>query len=275
MWAPGLAGFQGVSREAEQQIAAMLVQAGGLANLPKRDRIEVRRGSSYSLPAFSKGGHDWNRFSLLESIAAAYGLVGQKTSGEWSATTDTRQSSFNPKLRFPDFKKVLIYRGTGTSAKQTATNVDVEDMLNTGDCSRDVWLEWGDMVEIPEADHPVEEPWPGLSDKDATSLIECVTRQVTVIIKGESTTLKLAPAFTPATRYPDDARRTFVHASFMLRSVLDNSKLVRVSSDLSRVKVTRHDPVTKKTVEWVVDCTSPDQANLWLRDGDVIEVPEK
>jgi hypothetical protein len=24
-----------------------------------------------------------------------------------------------------------------------------------------------------------------------------------------------------------------------------------------------------------VDCTSPDQANLWLRDGDLIEVPEK
>jgi len=66
-----------------------------------------------------------------------------------------------------------------------------------------------------------------------------------------------------------------IHASFMLRSVLDNSKLVRVSSDLSRVKVTRMDPETKKKQEWVIDCTKPEQADLWLRDGDVIEVPEK
>jgi hypothetical protein len=56
---------------------------------------------------------------------------------------------------------------------------------------------------------------------------------------------------------------------------LDNSKLVRVSSDLSRVKVTRADPATKKTTEWTVDCTNPKDSDLWLRDGDVIEVPEK
>ena len=61
----------------------------------------------------------------------------------------------------------------------------------------------------------------------------------------------------------------------MLHSVLDNSKLVRVSSDLSRVKVTRQDPLTKKTTEWTIDCTNSDTDNLWLRDGDVIEVPEK
>ena len=60
----------------------------------------------------------------------------------------------------------------------------------------------------------------------------------------------------------------------MLRSVLDNSKLIRVSSDLSRVKVTRQDPLTKKTSEWTIDCTDQTD-NLWLRDGDLIEVPEK
>jgi hypothetical protein len=63
--------------------------------------------------------------------------------------------------------------------------------------------------------------------------------------------------------------------SFMLRSVLDNSKLVRVSSDLSRVKVTRTDPESKKKLEWTIDCTNPSDSDLWLRDGDVIEVPEK
>ena len=61
----------------------------------------------------------------------------------------------------------------------------------------------------------------------------------------------------------------------MLRSVLDNSKLIRVSSDLSHVKVTRIDPETKKKMEWIIDCTNNQQSNLWLRDGDVIDVPEK
>jgi hypothetical protein len=75
------------------------------------------------------------------------------------------------------------------------------------------------------------------------------------------------------------------------------------SSDLSRVKVTRDDPVTGKKLEWVVNCAPSAEAapadagstfsqrlqaivdrssnsghrspDLRLRNGDVIEVPEK
>ena len=62
----------------------------------------------------------------------------------------------------------------------------------------------------------------------------------------------------------------------MLRSVLDESKLIRSSSDLTRVKVTRRDSTNTKPRVWTVDCSVPDKApDLWLRDGDVIEVPEK
>jgi hypothetical protein len=62
----------------------------------------------------------------------------------------------------------------------------------------------------------------------------------------------------------------------MVRSVLDQSKLVRFSSDLSRVKVSRRDAASGKSQSWVVDCTGGNNApDLWLRDGDVIEVPEK
>ena len=46
-------------------------------------------------------------------------------------------------------------------------------------------------------------------------------------------------------------------------------------SDLARVKVTRHDAVTGKTHEWIVDCSPQSSSDLWLRNGDVIEVPEK
>ena len=64
-------------------------------------------------------------------------------------------------------------------------------------------------------------------------------------------------------------------ASYALRSVLDQSKLVRASSDLSRVKVIRRDPKTGKKREWVLDCSGDNPPFFWLRDGDVIEVPEK
>jgi hypothetical protein len=38
----------------------------------------------------------------------------------------------------------------------------------------------------------------------------------------------------------------------MLRSALDQSRLIRLSPDLTRVKVTRKDPKTGKANEWVM-----------------------
>jgi hypothetical protein len=62
----------------------------------------------------------------------------------------------------------------------------------------------------------------------------------------------------------------------MLRPLLYSSGLIRFSSDLTRVKVTRqHDPASGKTREWILDCSGDKFPDLWLRDGDVIEVPEK
>jgi N-acetylneuraminic acid mutarotase len=78
--------------------------------------------------------------------------------------------------------------------------------------------------------------------------------------------------------YPNQYEPTiFSQTPFWLRPVLLQSKLVLVSSDLARVKVTRHDPATGQKREWVVDCSKGGDSapNLWLQDGDRIEVPEK
>jgi len=256
-------------------IADLLVKAGGLANLPKRNRIEVRRASQSGV-AFTKGSRDWNRYSLLEIIAGEYRLISQATSGEWQTETGEGSTIWQNSLHFPDFKHVLIYRRAEAAMKQKAIYVDVEDILSKGDCSQDTWLEWGDVVEIPESDHPVDQPWTGLGLQTVSALTNCLARGVTINIKGVSTPVRLKPEFANVSGNP--AQFSMVREariSFMLRSVLDNSKLVRVSSDLSRVKVTRVDPDTKKKQEWVIDCTNPSQADLWVRDGDVIEVPEK
>ncbi len=276
LWTANSAGI-GVNRAYEKDIADLLIQAGGLANLPKRNRIEVRRASTGGMMVFTKDSHGWNRYSLLELVAGEYGLLSQNVAGEWDRYGAIRELQWAKDLHFPDFKNVIIYRRTEASAKQKAIDVNVEDILNSGDCSRDMWLEWGDVVEIPESDHPVDQHWPGLMNPTVTALTNCLARQVTVTVKGVRTTLQLKPEFTvQSTSTPaENDRLEVAHASFMLRSVLDNSKLVRVSSDLSRVKVTRIDPETKKKMEWTIDCTNPTQADLWLRDGDVIDVPEK
>ena len=66
------------------------------------------------------------------------------------------------------------------------------------------------------------------------------------------------------------------HTPFWLKPVLLQSKLVLTSSDLRHVKVTRHDPATGQERQWVVDCSEASPApDLWLCNGDKIEVPEK
>jgi ankyrin repeat protein len=264
MLAPKPAMNHPTSAENQAKIADLLIQAGGLANLPKRDRIEVRRASK-SVATIPKDSQNWNHFSLLEIIASSYVMLSPNSdrSGLFSS------GGMGPRrdLAYPDFKKITIYRRTENSAKQTAININLDDILTSGDCSRDQTLEWGDVIEIPEADHPLNEMWPGLPQQVEDSLTKCLSREVTIQINGASSTLKLAPHHRSVQEQD--------LACFMLRYVLENSNLIRVSSDLSRVKVTRHDPATKKTLEWTVDCTAPNEANLWLRDGDVIEVPEK
>jgi hypothetical protein len=71
--------------------------------------------------------------------------------------------------------------------------------------------------------------------------------------------------------------------SFRLNGFLRGSGLLLSSSDVTRVKVKRTDPATKQVRERVFDLDQiqnqiqrGEGANdLWLRDGDVIEVPEK
>jgi hypothetical protein len=61
-----------------------------------------------------------------------------------------------------------------------------------------------------------------------------------------------------------------------VRTVLERSGFLRLSSDRAAVRVKRIDPATGSLNEWRVDCTGhPAGSDLWLRDGDVIEVPDR
>ena len=165
--------------------------------------------------------------------------------------------------------------------------VDLTPLVESGDCTKDVRLRWGDVVEVPEADHPLNEKWKGFSMEELVNLKKCLTRKVEIVVKGQTTTVTLAPKIVGlgddgergARTGPGGQYEPAIHtqAPFWIRPVLLQSKLVLISSDLSKVKVIRRDPATGQMREWVVDCSKGGGSapNLWLQDGDRIEVPEK
>ncbi len=263
---------------AASPLADTLRQYGALDDLPKLDRIEISRQSSgYRSTASIRGTNDWNRFTLLECLAYKYQFL--RITGQGTGALEGTYSSYfwwGNDWRFPDLSRVMIRRPSRDGKSRTSIQIDVSKMLEAGDCSLDPPLQWGDVVDIPETDHPIDQRWEGLKQEYLDALFRCIARRVTVSIKSTNATLVLTPQYREGAQ-PGEVDKS-IAVGFMwcgLRSVLDQSHLLRASSDLSRVKVTRVDPTTAKKRQWVLDCSGKNAPDLWLRDGDVIEVPEK
>jgi ankyrin repeat protein len=260
-------------------IADLLREHGGTDDLPRFDRIEVRRFPKYIATVFSRSTNDLSRFSLLELLAVHYGFVSAVNYPRPGQipTYDGRSRTIQGSLGFPNLDRIEIRRPKPDGKAWTRISVSVRSILESGDCSRDSWLQWGDQVEIPEADRPLFEQWNGFSEAALTNVQNCLRRQVEFTVKGETNNLTLQPGW-PLARNFSGANSEFRYAppQFYLVPALENSGLLRTSSDLSRVKVTRHNSNTGENWDRTFDCsgTKP-YPDLWLRDGDVIEVPDK
>jgi hypothetical protein len=252
------------------------------------DRIDVSRQSAqYSQEVFRKGTNDWNHYTLFDLIGAWYGLIS--TSQVWRTTdrytpivfwkkypqldTSARLAR-EPYGRYPDLTQINLRRPSKDGRQWTEEKIDLSESFRSASCGGDIQLQWGDMVDIPEADHPVNEPWPGLDTSVLTTLKKCLTRHIQLAVKGQTHDVALSPDISFNSAGEPDSIGPEI--SFMLRPALLRSNLILASSDLTRVKVTRADPTTGQKQEWVLNCsdaaTAPD---LWLRDGDQIEIPEK
>ncbi len=258
------------------EIAELLRQHGAVEELPRTDVIEVRRPSAnFSQVVFIKGTNNYNRFTLYEVIAAHYGFVTASTGPQsYNVSIGTLQGP----LAFPDLNSVTIHHPTADGLGWTATQVNYSTFLDQSiECSFNRQLEWGDVVEIPEADHPINAVWRGLPEEVLANLKRCVDRQVQLTVKGQTTNLLLSLRTTavPVSVYGGDSRVATPSPSFILLPVLQSSGLLRASSDLSRVKVKRRDAATGQVYELVFDCSNGSGPDFWLRNGDAIEVPEK
>ncbi|EEF61739.1 FOG: Ankyrin repeat-like protein [Pedosphaera parvula Ellin514] len=293
-----------IDREKMSEIVEQLRKAGANENLRRLSVIGISREDLIK-DIFLKGTNAYNNYTLFELIARSY------TPDAW-ANHWTAKGEEPPGLRFPDFTKITISR-LEEDGRTNSLKLNLEAALTNGDCSKDILLKWGDIVEIPELDHSVTEQWSGLPGKITATLIKCLERNVTIIVKGKSTKVILAPGLPTVAEFQAQfvsrpASPDIRISSFWLPKVLFEANVLLASSDLTRVKVKRTDPGTKKTEEMVfdlkadiqkrtqqgklptrqfvfayvklnrpIDETEPFMSanSLWLRDGDVIEIPEK
>lgn len=163
--------------------------------------------------------------------------------------------------------------------------VNVEKALAEGDCSKDMALKWGDIVEVAEMDHKVSEVYMGLTEPIKATLSKCLAREVEIVVKGEMTKVKLIPDLSDARTGGHVKVNLFSRSrpgyivekpSFWLDNVVHSANVILASSDLTRVKVKRVERGSGKMKEMVFNLEKMEpNSDLWLEDGDVIEIPER
>jgi ankyrin repeat protein len=239
------------SKASPAQIAEVLRAKGALDELPNFSGIRITRGMATPQIVFPKGTNSLNRFTLMEALVSVY-----------SQQPGTVFSPVSPRITmpFPDLKKIRIQRWSGgkpSDKKEIAVNFLTD--AGSIDCAKDVPLEFGDVIEIPEREHTLAEPSVGLTAEQYNALAKCTERKVKVVVRSETAEIRIA------------GENAYLSQALAYREV---QNVLRSTSDFSRIKVTRADPTTKQAKQFVVPKVSgPD--DLWLRDGDVIEVPDK
>ncbi len=226
---------------------------------------------------FRRDANSYNHFTLFDTIANAYSPAD---AGSWRATDAPAG------LQFPDFTKVKIRRFQPDGATNILS-VDLDAMFAAEDCSGDIPMQWGDIVEIPELDHKVTDSWGGLSDQARLTLDKCLRCEVEIIVKGQSTKVSIKnplAGFIRSALALEEIRKINGFgktdkpqlACPRLNDVVRRANVILASSDLTRVKVKRVNPATHKTDEMVFNLEKVNPpTDLWLRDGDIIEIPEK
>jgi len=289
---PPLAYLKSPRTEAGRQIEELLLKAGADADYNRRRGIwTYGAGGIPKAQVFQCPANSINHYTLLEFVATLYEAKSSGNTGganTLGAIPNARYPHYDGMISFPDFARVTIHRLDGKRAE--VLHVNVTDILQSGDRSKDVPLQAGDMVEIPEQEHKVADHWYGLSAADNTALKKYLWRTVHVVTQGKTNDITLLPSFANAvaaqqfslTEYRTvldswdsglhellNGRKTgIVVLSFLLDDVARNASVLLNTSDLSRVQLTRGGAKT------TFDLTVNPRPDVWLEDGDGIEIPE-
>ena len=272
--------------DTDRQIEELLIKAGADPDYARR------RGIWTSDPAgkpetmiFSCPTNSVNHYTLLDFLGTLYEVDASPYPGN---TPFGRYAHYGALVQFPDFSRLAIHRLGGK--RPEVLRINVADILATGDGSKDIALQAGDLIEIPNQEHKVADRWWGLSLADVTALNKCLLRGVQVISQGHTNDIVLLPSLsdtaaaqqqnylgdvTPLAVRFDGMAETLkakkadtVVRSFLLNKVANAGSVLLNTWDLSRVRLTRgRDKMT-------FDLTSNPPPDVWLENGDVIEIPE-
>ena len=292
---------EGSSKKNATENARLLRAAGAKDRVPNFGAIQVVRkqsGRMLRTRVFrTQTTNDPNAFTLLELLAAhqgplvapevfhmgsrpetdatgapaagnpAVGLGGGLLPGGPVLTSFPR--AFSPSapvgrgFAFPDWRRVVIHRPSPDGTRWEEIPVDVDAWIASGDCLGDKPLKWGDLVEIPERDHPLDAAYEGAPKGLVNLWTNCLTRTVEFRIRGETRSVKLSLKADQRT-YQDP---------FSLNGALRQPSLLRTTSDLRNLRIERRGPTGVQT--WNIDGSDAEiTASFWLRDGDRIEVPD-
>lgn len=254
---------------------ALLRAAGARDDVARRLTLGVRRNSADQI-IWSRGSPDQPPPRLGDLLAATF----------------TQGSTVANGLSFPDLRKLRVFRLTDDGTGEFAVPVD-GNWHNATHCDWNLPLQWGDSLEIPQEDHRQNAVWYGLPGNAWAALLRCTERRVSLRIKDETFELRLRPGDpvngdrrrltqlppgTPTDYLPEvtsllpDNPHAISLSTVWLDPAIRGSGRLRVSSDLTRVKVTR----TATGATWILNVAGDEEAkSFWLLDGDQIEVPEK
>jgi ankyrin repeat protein len=253
------------------ELIELLKKRGAKENVYRRMFISaILPGTKGIRHIFYRGTNSLNRYSLTEFVAEMFSDYSVLQGGNWP-------------IPFPDFSSLQINRLDPTSGKSKEIRVDLESAILSNNPSEVVWLEWGDAIEIPMVDHKTDQRWDGPTLQFNHALHLRLARMVKLSVKGETqrfliTPFGVSPANESDPQIPHSGPYYSISTSdFRLWNLLRSSKMLRASSDLSRVKVARIDQENKDRKEYVFneEGTLDPRNDLWLRDGDEIFVPEK
>ena len=146
----------------------------------------------------------------------------------------------------------------------------MSDLLKGANCGDSPLLRGGDVIEIPESVHAlgVSDPYKGKALWRAVT--NCIfSARFTLVVAGRTNVL--GAGFETLGNGMNLVSRPSGLCDWLANSGLP------ADADVSRVRVRRQafrdQPAWDRTFDLSKD--QPEQADLFLRDGDVIEVPEK
>ena len=255
-------------RQSLEEIVKILRDHGAREEYARLAYISVKYAARNPVRVFRKDAAGRNRFTLMDVLSLC-------------------PKCLQPAPR-PDWTQVVIKRlDPQTLAEKSQPCPLPLSASETADW-RDLPLEWGDVVEIPERVALVgDQGDQQLPAELAQAMTRCANRKVNVEIRGEKAKLQLTPDW-PSVSYRDGypfaerydrkdvpvfSKEPFIR-NFWLLPTMHNSELLLNTSDLTRVKVLR--PTGGTTQEFAYNLetvTFPD--DLWLQDGDTIVVPDK